>query len=294
LAGLMQAALNKFDESAKLLTSAGMLAPSERRPKLVAAAETARREGEHNRLLQQGDAAMAKADYPTAAKLYADCWETSPGNVQIGMQSAIAFLMADQVPLGVQILKRLRQAGTPEISEKAGLMLTELGPISPDAKTAAGLPRSAETEEIADAAKLIPTQVGDLRSADMILASTPNPPLLGDDLKFAHVNDDEINTPASDVILISTESLFTIYRRRVSALQSLAAPQSYVQPEPGPPAGPAQTALPSGPPALTLPARPGRLGNPINSDEPKLDNRRPESTKPEAPKTSPSAPGAVK
>ena len=251
VAGIMQAELAQYDDSAKSLDTAGRLAPAEWRAKLTAAADLARQEGQYLRLVREGDDATAKKQYENAAKLYADAWQASPARVQTGMRSAISFLMADQVSLAVQTLSRLRQVGTPEISEKAGLILKELGAISEAAKTAALQGRSGETESVVDVKERVRATLGDLRSPETKMSTSPDPALRSDDLKYIHVNDEQINDPKADLLLVSSQSLFTTYLGRICASQNT---QQLVSPD-LPPPPPADSA-----PQPALPSRPAPLG----------------------------------
>ena len=253
VAGMMQAALAQYDDGAKSLDAAGRLAPAEWRSKLTASADLARQEGQYIRLVREGDEATAKNQYENAAKLYADAWQASPARVETGMQSAISFLMADQVSLAVQTLSRLRRIGTPEISEKAGLILKELGAISEAAKTGAALSRSGEAESVVDVAERVRATLGDLRTPEMKMSVSPDPALLPDNLKFIHVNDDQINDPKSDLLLVSSQSLFSTYLGRICATSNTLQVVSSDNAPPPPPAdSPAQPAVPG---------RPAPLGN---------------------------------
>jgi hypothetical protein len=254
-AGIAQAALGQYDDSAKSLDAASRLAPAEWRPKLGAAAELSRQEGQYVRLVRDADAAVEKRQYENAARMYADAWQASPSRIQTGMQAAISFLMADQVSLAVQTLSRLRSVSTREIAEKAGLMLNELAAVAPEAKTAALQNPSAGPDAVVDVGERVRNTLGDIRSPEMKIATTPNPPLLSDPLKFIHVNDDQINNPVPDVVLMSSQSLFIIYQNRVGI--TTASPQ-YSAPENPPPfpgQAPAQQfgSAPQPPVAITPP-----------------------------------------
>lgn len=263
-AGLAQVTLGQFPESAKSFEAAARLSPPDRRPQLATAADLVSREGQYVKLMQDGDAANDKKDYLSAAKMYADAWELSPGRVQTGMQAAIAFLMADEVPLAVQTLTRLRVSGTPEVSDKASVMLKELGAISPEAKSAAQLDRSGDVATVVDVAERVRKEVGDLRSAEMLVATATPTKLVRDDLKFVHVNDDQLTNP-KEYLLQSNESLFAAYQRSVGnagasaaygAPPSVSAPGDALSPAPSSPALPD---APPGPPAAPRIQRPGEF-----------------------------------
>jgi tetratricopeptide (TPR) repeat protein len=237
-AGILQAALGHYNESVASLDAAARLAPTEVRAKLASAAELARNEAQYLKALQEGDAAFEKRDYESAGRLYADAWQASPARVNTGMQAAVSFLMADRVPLAVQILARIHQLKSPELSQKAGLMLKELAAISPDAKVAADAGSSGDVDSVFDVAERIRTVVGDLRTDEIRLVTGPAPSPVGDDTKFLQLNDDELNHPRDEYVTTS-ESLFDIYVKRLgdrrvqppegvaaAAAESVAAPAS--------------------------------------------------------------------
>jgi tetratricopeptide (TPR) repeat protein len=220
LIGLLQAELGKYGESAVALDAAGRIAPPERRKALAAAAELARREATFEDLVRTGNENWDKQQYDAAGKAYANAWETSPARDAVGMQAATAFLMGDQVPLGVQVLARLRQSGGRDTAAKAVAMLKELGAVSDDARQQTQADSGGNRPEaLADIAERVRGALGDLTSPEMLLVSKEGPALLRDETRFIAVPDEELTGNASDLLLMSTQSVFQIYRKAVSPNQ---------------------------------------------------------------------------
>ncbi len=243
LRGTLEASLGHYAESSKALDAASRLAPAARRSALLSSAELAKREAMFEDLLANADLTWEKQEYEPAAKLYASAWELSPGRAQVGMQSATAFLMADQIPLAVQTLARLRQIGPPEYSQKAAAMLKELSAISSDAtRMGTGEGTGPAEAPIPDLAKHIAKLVGDLTSPQMRLAVKPAPALLEDATPFISLGDRDTDLSAPEVGYLSTESIFALYRKNVE----VAAP---AQP-------PTETPAPVVPPEVEQPAAP--------------------------------------
>lgn len=214
-AGILQAALARYDESAASLETASRLAPAEMRGKMTSATLLAKNEAQFVKALQQADTAFESKNYADAGRLYADAWQASPGRVNTGMQAAVSFLLADRVSLAVQLLTRLRQLKSPELSQKAAAMLKELGVISPEAKAAAADgDGSSDVEQVFDVAERIRTIVGDLRTPEIELVTGLAPALAIDNLEFVQLTDDEINHPKEEYVT-TTESLFDVYLKRV-------------------------------------------------------------------------------
>jgi tetratricopeptide (TPR) repeat protein len=259
LIGSLQATVGKFDDSARALDAAGKLAPPERRKALVTASELARREATFESLLRAANENWEKQQYDAAARAYANAWETSPARDRVGMQAATAFLMVDEVPLAVQTLAKLQQTGGPETNAKAGLMLKELGAVSEEAKQLAQVNSgSARPEAVPDIGERVQALLGDLTSPEMRTAAKGNPPLLRDDTRFVDVSDDELTSSSSDVLLMSTQSIFQMYRKAVPADQSPVNPQGGIS-EPGAPTGDIPAApAPEAAPA-TVPGHPQKL-----------------------------------
>src|SRR6185503_9910184 len=134
------------------------------------------------------------------------------GRTATGMQAAVCFLMADQIPLAVQTLSRLRQLKASAVSDKAAAMLKELAAISPDAASAADTGTSSDVEAVFDVGEKVRTLIGDLLSPQTRLIIQPAPALLTETLT---ARDDEINNPKLDMRFISTESQYGIYLKEL-------------------------------------------------------------------------------
>jgi tetratricopeptide (TPR) repeat protein len=241
-AGILQAALTRYADSAASLEAAAQLAPADQRAKLVSAAELAKNEAQFVKAVQQGDTAFESKNYAEAGRLYADAWQASPGRVNTGMQSAISFLLADKVSLAVQVLARIRYLKSPDLSPKAAAMLKELAAISPEAKAAAEGEGSGDVEPVFDVAERIRTLIGDLRTPEILLVTAPAPALAGDPLDYQQLSDDELNHP-KETYIVTTESIFDVYLKRVGTRR--ASPQDATPAAVGDPAAPPpDTAVP--------------------------------------------------
>lgn len=217
IVGSLQAGLARYDESAKALDSAVKLAPVERRKALTSATDLVRREATFEEQLRAANESWEKQQYSAAAEAYTNAWETSPARDKVGMQAATAFLMADQIPLAVQTLAKLRDTGGPDLSAKASQMLKELGAVSQEAKQMAQVnPAGARPESTEDIGERVQALLGDLTSAEMLLASKENPALVRDDTSFTGVPDDELTSNTTDAMLLSTQSVFQMYRRTIA------------------------------------------------------------------------------
>jgi tetratricopeptide (TPR) repeat protein len=259
IVGSLQARLGKYDESAKALDAAAKLAPAERRKALTSAADLVRREATFEEQLRTANENWDKQQYSPAAQAYANAWETSPARDKVGMQAAAAFLMADQIPLAVQTLAKLRDTGGPDLSAKATLMLKELGAVSQDAKQMAQVsPGGARPESTADVGERVQTLLGDLTSAEMQLAAKENPALVRDETSFVAVADEELSSNTTDALLLSTQSVFQMYRRAIPAETPLPGSPADLAAPPPPAGGLAPVSTPDGPP-VAAPAHPQRL-----------------------------------
>ncbi len=268
--GVAQAGLAAYPESAASFEAASRMAPEDWRGKLNSAAEIVNREAQYNKLVQDGDVARDNKQYDAAGKLYADAWQTSPGRVATGMQAAVCFLMADQVPLAVQTLSRLRQLKASAVSDKAAAMLKELAAISPDAASAADAGGSSDVEAVFDVGEKVRTLIGDLLSPQMRLIIQPAPALLSEELKTGQLTarDDEINNPKLDMRFISTESQYGIYLKDIGGRRISETDRPPV-PDPVS-AGPAGTSASSAPlpaPGGFAPPKPFERRTPLPSAE---------------------------
>jgi hypothetical protein len=203
----------------------------------------ARREASFVDSVTKADAAWEKQQYEAAARSYASAWENSPGDTKVGMQAATGYLLADQVPPAVQILSQLRGSAPADMRPKVTAMLKELGAVSDEAKRAADRApdAAAPAPSAAGGAEQIRTLVGQLATPQMELAARPSPALVDDKTNVIPVEDKEITNPQSDLMLLSTKSVFALYQSNAGLA---AAPAS----APAVPESPAPT--PAAPPAL--------------------------------------------
>ncbi len=284
LAGILYAEVHNFQDSLTAFENAARLAPPDRGGNLRKAADLARREANFNEQRISADELWEKQQYEQAAEHYAAAWESSPKQLEIGLQAATGYLMADQVEPAVRILSRMRASATGEMDDRIGAMLKELGAVSDEAKRAArGLGASGATsaeETSASMRKL----VGNLTSREMELAARADPPLLDDKTRIVAVPDDEIYGTQAGLPLLSTDSIYALYKRDQPApsappapAEPAANPGSPPSPAPLPPA-PAKpaplAALPPPPatesahPSAVARRVPGDLPVPVTSDPP--------------------------
>jgi hypothetical protein len=206
----------------------------------------ARREASFKEQVASAEGLWEKQQYDSAAKVYAKAWEDSPGHLDIEMEAATGFLMADQVPSAVDALVRLRNSRSDDLSGKAAAMLKELGPVSETARGEVALERRPPAgEQSGDAAERIANLVGQLTTPKMELAAKTNPPLIQDTTHIIQVPDEEITAGPNNIGLQSTQSVFRLYQRD---LPTGGATPAETQPPPagnfGPAASPA-AAIPS-------------------------------------------------
>ena len=260
-AGVMRAKAGAFGESVKdLEEAAARLAPGARRTRLQSAAEVARREANFTDRKNSGDELSAKQQWDAAGNGYAKAWEESPSHVDIGMEAAKCFLMADQVPRAVVVLTSLRDSRSDEYSKKAVAMLKELGAVSEDARREAGRERGpAAGDPPVDPATHIASLVGTVVTRQMELASQATPLLLEDKTRIIGVPDEELAAAQNTAGILSTQSVFAIYLRDLEK-SGLAPPQQQAPPQQAPPPvqiqePPALARVASPPPASSGDAR---------------------------------------
>jgi tetratricopeptide (TPR) repeat protein len=266
LQGVLQASLGEYAASSQALESAGRLAPADRRQALVSATKLAREEAKYWDYKRNAELAWDKQEYQPAAKLYSQAWETSQQRISVGMQAAVAYLMADQIGPAVNILTRIGQQGSPEYANQARNMLSALKAVSAEAAAAATMERHGGPEgPPADVADRIRTLVGDLTSPQMLLVGKAPPPFLQDNTPFIAIPDSEISGP--EVAFLSTESIFVRYETVVS--EGAQVPTEGPRPASAPATG---TGHPTGtnPPIDTAPTQvSGRpLTLPLHPDSP--------------------------
>jgi hypothetical protein len=201
------------------------------------------------------------------------------------MQAATGFLLADQVPQAVQVLSQLRVSAPADTRPKVTAMLKELGAVSDEAKRAADRAPEGDASQAAPAggADRIRTMVGQLTTSQMELAARPSPALVDDKTNIVPVADDELTSARSDLLLLSTESVFTVYQRS-------AAPGAAPNGAPSIPESPSPAAAPipaAAPPPLSAP--------PAAADRPApIQQRLAEPPAPLAPARQPGAAAAAK
>ena len=266
LEGVYSAEMPNFQESLKYLEDAARLAPAARRLQIQSAAQVARSESTFTEQKNNADGFWDKQQWESAAKLYASAWENSPSRLDIAMQAATGFLMVDQVPLAVQILARMRDYASPEMDQKITAMLKELGAISDSAKGEAGQPAHAVEAQSAEPAARIRSLIGQLTTPEMELAAKPTPALLDDPTHVTMVPDEALTAPANDSGILSTVSVFELYRKNAgsappaeaAASSAAAAPVAATAAAPTA-APPAAAPPPAAEPPLPTPGRPSRL-----------------------------------
>jgi len=268
LAGIYHADAGEFPDSIKSLEEAARLAPAARRLDIQSAAGVARSESTFAEQKNNADGFWEKQQYESAAKLYASAWENSPGRLDVAMEAATGFLMADQVSLAVQILARMRDYAPAEMDVKLVAMLKELGAVSEPARNEAAQQAHASAGESSQPAARIRSLVGALTTPRMELAARQDPPLAQDATRVIPVPDDELTAPSSDMGLLATDSVFRLYRKNLPSTPSAAEPPAANPPLPAaPPASAASSPL-AAPPAATeppeppaAPGRPSRLSS---------------------------------
>jgi tetratricopeptide (TPR) repeat protein len=233
-AGVMHAKTGDFPAVVKDLEEAARLAPPTRRPSLQSAAEVARREANFKEQVNSADGLWEKRQYDSAAKMYAKAWEDSPGHLDIEMEAATGFLLADQVPLAVDALVQLHNSRSDELSAKAAAMLKELGSISEVAQGEAARERTVPAgEQSGEAADRIARLVGQVTTPQMELAAKPNPSLIPDNTFILPVPDEDLTAGHNDSSLLSTQSVFALYQRDLPAVTApppVAAPAADAPP----------------------------------------------------------------
>jgi tetratricopeptide (TPR) repeat protein len=251
LEGILQSDKGDFAESLKALEEAGRLAPRSRSPRLQSAIKLVRQEADFKEQVNDADKALEGHQYESAAQHYAAAWEDRPARLNVGMQAAASFLMADQVEPAVQILSRMR-ASAGDLDSKIKAMLRELGAVSDEAKNEAERsPGAAATSSPEDRSKQLRDLVGELTSPKMELAAAADPALLTHAGRIIPFTDDELTAGHTDLDILTAESLYERYRRdRGSVATSNAAATA---PE-FPPHGPPVSKPPQLPPAISAPA----------------------------------------
>jgi len=277
LAGVIQAGIggsDAFAESAADLENAARLADKSRAAHLKSAAEVAHGESVYLYDVGRADGLSEQQKHAPAAELYAKAWQESQGHWDTALESVTEYLMADQTDPATGLLSLMRDSGPPALRAKALAMLKELAAVSTDAKRAAERDQSPEAAQPVDPGTRIRNLVGSLTNPQMELAASPEPALLDDRTPIVPVPDDEIGGGSSDLMLLSTDSIFALYQRNLggAAAPAGAAPEQAPQETPAEPAREAQPApipvvprareglrpSPFGASSSSLPARPSK------------------------------------
>jgi tetratricopeptide (TPR) repeat protein len=248
LAGILHAQSGDFAKSLNDFEEAARLAPPSRGRQLQSAADLARKESNFKEQKNDADELWEKQQYEPAAKHYATAWEDSPGRLDVGLQAATAFLMADQAAPAVAILSHMRDSAPPEVDAKVVAMLNALGDISEEAKRAAAHPQHASVASSSvDVASNMRALVGPLTSPQMELVARAAPPLLEDTTSIIPMPDEDLTGAHANTPFLSTEKIFAIYK---------SDPASAAGPPPAPEANPATNPVPEVPAPLAPPPTP--------------------------------------
>lgn len=245
LAGILYADLGEFSNSMAELEKAALLSDPARAAHLKSAANVARQESGFLEDRKTADGFSEKQQHAPAAQLYAKAWEESQGHWDIALEAVTEYLLADDTDRVVRLLSRLRDTAPPALSARALAMLRELGTISADANRASERVPASEAPQPPpkEPAALIREQVGPLTNPDMELAVKPEPPLLNDKTPIIPVPDAEIENGSSDLLLLSTTSIFGLYRQNLTAAAaSYGTPPQQARSEPPEPPKDAQPA----------------------------------------------------
>jgi len=265
LAGIFHADAGAFAESMKSLDEAARLAPATRRLQIQSAAQVARSESTFSEQKNSADGLWEKQQYEAAAKMYASAWENSPSRVDIAMDAATGFLMADQIPLAAQILSRMRDYASPDLDRQITGMLKELGAVSDLAKNEAAEPPHPAAGQSGDSAARIRTLVGQLTTPQMELAAKPSPALLQDTTRIIPVPDEELTAGHSEMALLSTDSVFGRYRKNLPNVTAVVTADVPVAAGAQPPTASIAPLAPapaqSEPPSISNLTRPSQLSN---------------------------------
>jgi tetratricopeptide (TPR) repeat protein len=239
LAGMSHADLQQFADSLAELEKAARLADRSHAAQLKSAVEIARKEATYKQAVITADGLSEKHQYEQAGQLYDKAWQESPGHWDTATDAATSYLMADQVDSAVTVLSAMRESAPPALGAKALALLKQLGAVSLDARRAAELGPAAESAQPASPAARIRQFVGSLTTAEMEVSVRPEPALLTDKTYITPMPDPEINSGSSDLMLLSTQSVFAFYQSGLPPAQpapDAAAPAPPQSPPPAPPA----------------------------------------------------------
>ncbi|MDZ4801483.1 MAG: PEGA domain-containing protein [Bryobacteraceae bacterium] len=272
IAALRAATAGTYADSLKSLEQAERLAPQARRDAISAGLTQLRREASYDALRARGDEALDKHQYQAAAEVLWQAWELYPSRGASGLESAVAWLMADEVSRAVQVLARLRLEGPVTEADKATAMLRELAAVNPEAASAISPTRTTvPPQPLNSVASFLTILVGDLGTSEMRLVEAPFPALLTDASSPVELFEDK-ELEGQGGMLLSSESAFTQYRRNLPALSAPPAP-STTQEETGQPPAAAGVNQPPVPDKPISPAEPRTLRAPNRTGGVNLDVR---------------------
>jgi tetratricopeptide (TPR) repeat protein len=225
LAAEMYAAQEKYAEAARSLEAAAHVAPSDKRASLIAAAEIAGAQAKYQELVDRGVKSWEDKKYSDAARFYQEAWDVDHSHLDTGIDSAVSYLMADQIKEAVTVLSLLLQNGADDSAQKIKAMLKQLTPVSVEAKDAlnnsdGGVAAPAVRLSAADR---IAKAVGALASAEVRLIARPMPAFIDEQLAaFESLPDAELTSP--ELAKLSPEGLFDQYQHGVPALPQSPLP----------------------------------------------------------------------
>jgi hypothetical protein len=216
LAGILRAQTGQFAESVRELRTAAGLAPAERGQSLGQAAEIASREASYLELARSADGLWESRNWEGAAKAYERAWEKSQRHADTALLAVNGYLLADQTAPAVALLARLKEV-EPATGAKVAAMLKALAEVSPDAARAAESTAAAVREPEPEPPARIRQLVGPLTTPAMELTARPHPPLLADRTEVIPLSDSELDSGENSMALLSTESVFQLYRSALPA-----------------------------------------------------------------------------
>jgi tetratricopeptide (TPR) repeat protein len=232
LAAEMYSALEKYAQAAKSLEAATRVAPSDKKASLNAALEIAKAQAKYQELVDSGIKSWEEKKYEDAAKLYQEAWKVDPSHLDTGMDSAVAYLMADQIKQAVAMLSLLLQTDADVSSQKVRAMLKQLVPVSVEAKDALNNSNGGATPAVRlSPADRITKAVGDLASAEVRLIARPTPAFIDEQqAAFESLPDPELIS--ADLAKLSPEGIFDQYQHGVPALPQSSSVGDPLSPTP--------------------------------------------------------------
>lgn len=220
LTGVFEAAVKAFGESAKALNQAAASAPAERRANIRQAADEAAREASFIDQISTAYALWEKQQFEEAAQKYEAAWGAIPARFEPGFRAASGYLMVDRVDSAVAVLSRMQESAPPETGSKVIAMLTALAVVSEKAQAALlQRPTPSGPAAVVETASRIRTLVGDLSNAEVELVIRPDPKLIADNTSLIGMPDDQINGGQSNLAILSSSSIFAMYKVDQAAAQ---------------------------------------------------------------------------